>query len=51
MTYEKLFSGQLPTRLVIGLVDNGAFNGNSWTITKVQDGGHISTSGPGLVPF
>jgi len=26
--HEKLFSGQLPTRIVIGLVDNRAFNGN-----------------------
>ena len=26
--HEKLFSGQLPTRLVIGLVDNRAFNGD-----------------------
>jgi hypothetical protein len=25
---ENLFSGQLPTRIVIGLVDNDAFNGN-----------------------
>ena len=25
---EKLFSGQLPARLVVGLVDNGAFNGS-----------------------
>ena len=28
VNHEKLFSGQLPTRLVIGLVDNKAFNGN-----------------------
>ena len=28
VNHEKLFSGQLPTRLVIGLVDNRAFNGN-----------------------
>jgi len=28
MNYEKLFSGQLPTRIVIGLVDNRAFNGS-----------------------
>ena len=27
MTYEKLITGQLPTRVVIGLVDNAAFNG------------------------
>ena len=27
VNHEKLFSGQLPTRLVVGLVDNGAFNG------------------------
>ena len=27
VNHEKLFSGQLPTRLVIGLVDNGVFNG------------------------
>ena len=26
--HEKLFSGQLPSRLVIGCVDNDAFNGN-----------------------
>ena len=26
--HEKLFTGQLPTRLVIGCVDNDAFNGN-----------------------
>jgi len=28
MNYEKLFFGQLPTRIVIGLVDNRAFNGS-----------------------
>jgi len=28
MNHDKLFSGQLPTRLVIGLVDSRAFNGN-----------------------
>ena len=28
---ENLFSGQLPTRLVIGCVDNDAFNGNYGT--------------------
>jgi hypothetical protein len=28
VSHEKLFSGQLPTRLVIGLVDNRAFNGD-----------------------
>jgi len=28
VNHEKLFSGQLPTRIVIGLVDNTAFNGN-----------------------
>jgi len=28
VTHEKLFSGQLPTRLVVGLVDNRPFNGN-----------------------
>ena len=28
VTYEKLVSGQLPTRLVVGLVDNTAFNGS-----------------------
>ena len=28
MNHEKLFSGQLPTRIVIGLVDNRAFNGS-----------------------
>ena len=27
VSHEKLFSGQLPTRLVIGLVLNSAFNG------------------------
>ena len=27
VTQEKLFSGQLPTRLIIGLVDHEAFNG------------------------
>ena len=27
-SHEKLFSGQLPTRIVIGLVDNRAFNGS-----------------------
>jgi hypothetical protein len=26
--HEKLFSGQLPTRLIVGLVDNRAYNGN-----------------------
>ena len=26
--HEKLFTGQLPSRLVIGCVDNDAFNGN-----------------------
>jgi len=29
VTHEKLFSGQLPTRLVIGLVTNQAFNGHA----------------------
>jgi hypothetical protein len=29
VSHEKLFSGQLPTRLVVGLVDNAAFNGNT----------------------
>ena len=28
VSHEKLFSGQLPTRIVIGLVTNRAFNGN-----------------------
>jgi len=28
MNHKKLFSGQLPTRIVIGLVDNRAFNGS-----------------------
>jgi len=28
VNHEKLFSGQLPTRIVVGLVDNRAFNGN-----------------------
>ena len=28
VTHEKLFSGQLPSRLVVGLVRNTAFNGN-----------------------
>lgn len=28
VSHEKLFSGQLPTRMVIGLVRNDAFNGN-----------------------
>ena len=28
ITYEKLVSGQLPTRLVIGIVNNTAFNGS-----------------------
>ena len=28
VSHEKLFSGQLPSRLVIGLVDNEAFNGS-----------------------
>ena len=27
--HEKLFNGQLPSRLVIGCVDNDAFNGNN----------------------
>ena len=27
MTYEKLITGQLPMRVVVGLVDNAAFNG------------------------
>ena len=27
-SHEKLFSGQLPTCIVIGLVSNGAFNGH-----------------------
>jgi hypothetical protein len=27
-THEKLFSGQLPTRIVIGCIDNEAFNGS-----------------------
>jgi len=29
VSHEKLFSGQLPTRLVIGLVSNRAFNGHA----------------------
>jgi len=28
VSHEKLFSGQLPTRIVIGLVNNQAFNGS-----------------------
>ena len=28
VSHEKLFSGQLPTRIVVGLVRNDAFNGN-----------------------
>ena len=28
VTQEKLFSGQLPTRFVVGLVNNRAFNGH-----------------------
>jgi len=28
ITHEKLFSGQLPTRIVVGLVNNQAFNGD-----------------------
>ena len=28
VSHEKLFSGQLPTRVVVGLVDNRAFNGD-----------------------
>jgi len=28
ISHEKLFSGQLPTRIVVGLVNNGAFNGH-----------------------
>ena len=28
VTHEKLFSGQLPTRIVVGLVSNRAFNGH-----------------------
>jgi len=28
VSHEKLFSGQLPTRIVIGLVDSGAYNGD-----------------------
>ena len=28
VSHEKLFSGQLPTRLVVGLVNNRAFNGH-----------------------
>jgi len=28
VNHEKLFSGQLPTRIVIGLVENAAFNGD-----------------------
>jgi len=28
MNHEKLFSGQLPTRIVVGLVDNRSFNGS-----------------------
>jgi len=28
VNHEKLFSGQLPTRIVVGLVDNRAFNGH-----------------------
>jgi len=29
ISHEKLFSGQLPTRIVIGLVSNRAFNGHA----------------------
>ena len=29
VSHEKLFSGQLPTRIVIGLVSNRAFNGHA----------------------
>jgi len=29
VSHDKLFSGQLPTRLVIGLVTNQAFNGHA----------------------
>ena len=29
MTHEKLFSGQLPSRVVVGLVSNQAFNGHA----------------------
>jgi hypothetical protein len=28
VSHEKLFSGQLPTRLIVGLVDNRAYNGD-----------------------
>jgi len=28
VSHEKLFSGQLPTRIVIGLVSNSALNGH-----------------------
>ncbi len=28
VSHEKLFSGQLPVRLIIGLVDNRAYNGD-----------------------
>jgi len=28
LTHDKLFSGQLPTRIVVGLVNNQAFNGD-----------------------
>ncbi len=28
VSHEKLFSGQLPTRLIVGLVDNTAYNGD-----------------------
>ena len=49
-THEKLFTGQLPTRILIGLVDNRVFNGsrehnpfnfrdyNVWEISRYLDG-------------
>ena len=37
VSHEKLFSGQLPTRTVIALVDNRAYNGDRQSITSISN--------------
>ena len=34
VTHEKLFFGQLPTRIVVGLVNNQAFNGDHFNLVR-----------------
>ena len=37
VSYEKLFSGHLPTRIMIGLVDNRAYNGDLLEIRSISN--------------